>query len=331
MQPTLSIIIPVFQAEQYLKPCINSVLKQTFTDFELILINDGSTDKSRDICEEYAQKDARVKVFHQTNHGQAAARNKGIDNSSGRYIGFMDNDDIILPVMFETLVKNIETTQADISSCSFIQQNEKGEKQHRIHDYKKYILSNFAGMEELLSRTKLDIYVWTKVYNRKFIEQHRIRFEEGKNDEDMLFNYMAFTFSKKCVFEDTPLYIYNHREYSASRIFPQKDLEKYLRGTLYRVNKIETETKQNYPSLHYLALRQKIIYCIQMISKIMHSSLKGDNVYYREIMCFLKNHKKEVFRNKKYIGLKYIGIVLLLFLPDNLYMHYKRLKNRLTS
>lgn len=330
MQPTLSIIIPVFQAEKYLKSCVNSVLKQTFADFELILVNDGSTDKSPDICEEYAQMDARVKIIHQANKGQAAARNRGIDNSAGKYIGFMDNDDIIAPDMFEILVENIEAARADISSCSFIQQNEKGEKQHDVHDYKRYTFSNIEGMEQLLSRTKLDIYVWTKIYDRQFIDQRQIRFEEGKNDEDMLFNYLAFTFSKKCIFEDNPLYIYNHRDNSASRVFPQKDLEKYLRGTLYRVNKIETGTKQNYPSLHYLAVIQKIIYCIQMISKIMNSSLKGDDVYYREIMRFLKSHKKEVFRNKKQIGLRYIGIVLLLFLPDNLYMRYKRLKDRLT-
>lgn len=330
MQPILSIIIPVFQAEEYLKPCVDSVLKQTFTDFELILVNDGSTDKSPDICEKYARMDRRVKVIHQANKGQAAARNKGIDNSSGECIGFMDNDDIILPNMFEILVKNIKTVRADISSCSFTQQNEKGEKQHDVHDYKRYTFSNIEGMRQLLSRTKLDIYVWTKIYDREFINQHQIRFEEGKNDEDMLFNYMAFTFSKKCIFEDNPLYIYNHRDNSASRVFPQKDLEKYLKGTLYRVNKIETETKQNYPTLYYLAIRQKIIYCIQMLAKIMNSSLKGDNLYYQEVMDFLKSHKIEVFRNKKQIGLKYIGILLLLFLPNNLYMHYKRLKNRLT-
>lgn len=327
MEPILSIIIPVFQAEDYLQACIDSVLKQAFSDFELILVDDGSTDESRSICDSYAQMDTRVKVIYQENRGQAAARNKGIDNSSGRYIGFMDNDDIISPDMFEILVSNIETTQADISSCSFIQQNEKGEKQHDTHDYKRHIFSNIEGMEQLLSRTKLDIYVWTKIYDRQFIDQHQIRFEDGKNDEDMLFNYLAFTFSKKCIFEDNPLYIYNHRENSASRVFPQEYLEKYLSGTLYRVNKIEAETKENYPSLYYLALRQKIMYCIQMLSRIINSTSKADNIYYKEIMSFLKQNRKEVFRNKKYIGLKYIGIFLLLFLPDNLYLDYKRCKN----
>ncbi|MDD2250511.1 MAG: glycosyltransferase [Tissierellia bacterium] len=330
MQPTLSIIIPVYQAESYLKPCIDSVLEQTFSNFELILINDGSTDRSGEVCEEYAQLDARVKVFHQVNKGQSAARNTGINNSLGRYIGFVDNDDKISPAMFEILIKNIEETQADISACSFIQLNEEGEKQHDKHTYERCVLSNAEGMRELLSRKKLDIYVWTKVYDKRFLDQHEIRFEEGKNDEDMLFNYQAFTFSKKCVFEDNPLYLYNHREKSASRLFPQKYLEKYLSGTMYRVNKIETETKQNYPPLYYLALRQKIIYCIQMVSRIINSSSKSDDVYYKEIMCFFKQHRKDVFGNKKYIGLKYIGIVLLLYLPDNLYMQYKRCKNRLT-
>jgi glycosyltransferase involved in cell wall biosynthesis len=86
MHPSLSIIIPVFQAEKYLRPCIDSVLNQSFPDFELILINDGSMDQSGDICDEYARADARIKVIHQENKGQAAARNRGVDNSSGGYV-----------------------------------------------------------------------------------------------------------------------------------------------------------------------------------------------------------------------------------------------------
>ena len=331
-QPTLSIIIPVYQAESYLESCIDSVLRQSFKDFELILINDGSTDGSGSICDFYQQKDKKVRVFHQDNRGQSAARNKGIDHSSGRYIGFVDNDDILSPSMFEILIRNMEEVEADISACSFIQKNEVGEEQHNIHDFKKYTLSNIEGMKALLSRDKLDIYVWTKIYDKIFLDQNSIRFEEGKNDEDMLFNYKAFTFSKKSVFEDNPLYLYNHRDHSASRLFPKKCLIKYLSGTLYRVNKIEIETEKNFPSLHYLAIRQKIIYSIQMISNIADSpTLNETAIYYEEIMHFLKHNKKEVFRNKKEIGLRYIGILMLLIMPDNLYIEYKRCKNRLTQ
>jgi glycosyltransferase involved in cell wall biosynthesis len=328
MHPSLSIIIPVFQAEKYLRPCIDSVLNQSFPDFELILINDGSMDQSGDICDEYARADARIKVIHQENKGQAAARNRGVDNSSGEYVGFVDNDDLVSRGMFETLVNNAREGEADISACSFAQQDEKGNKQSGTHDHEKYLFSNEEGMKELLSREKLDIYVWTKVYKKNFLDEYRIRFEEGKNDEDMLFNYKAFTFSGGCVFENTPLYTYTHRDNSESRSLPKKDLEKYLSGTWYRVNKIEAETKQNYPSLHYLATRQKMIYCIQMIARIIDSSSNSDNVYYRKVLHFLKRNKREVFRNKKHLGLKYIGIALLLFLPGGLYLQYKRFKNR---
>lgn len=329
MQPVLSIIIPVFQAEKYLKPCLDSVLNQTLTDFELILINDGSTDSSGNICDEYAKSDTRIKVIHQGNKGQSAARNRGIKNSTGEYIGFVDNDDLVSSDMFEILVDNAKKANADISACSFIQQDERGTKKPSSHNHEKFIFSNDEGMKELLSREKLDIYVWTKIYKKRFLDQYKIRFEEGKNDEDMLFNYSAFTFSEKCVFENSPLYTYTHRDNSESRSLPKKDLEKYLSGTWYRVNKIEAETKQNYPSLHYLATRQKMIYCIQMIARVVESSSGSDNVYYRDILHFLKSDKRAVFKNKEYLGLKYIGIVLLLFLPDKVYLYYKRLKNRL--
>lgn len=330
-QPTLSIIIPVFQAENYLKSCIDSVLSQSFTDFELLLIDDGSTDQSGRICDYYENKDKRIKVIHQDNRGQSAARNIGINLSTGKYIGFVDNDDIVYPSMFEILIKNMEENDSDISSCSFNQKNEKGEFQHTDHDGQIHVLSNFEGMKALLSRAKLDIYVWTKLYKKKFLEQYSIRFEENKNDEDMLFNYKSFSFSQKTVFQDIPLYLYMHRESSASRILPKKSLLKYLSGTLYRVNLIERETKRNYPTLHYLAIRQKIVYSIQMISKIVTFYSDESDEYYNEIMTFLKSHRMEVFRNKRAIGLKYIGIILLLFMPNDLYLDYKRLKSRLMS
>lgn len=331
MQPALSIIIPVFEAGEYLRPCLDSVLNQSFSDFELILVNDGSTDSSGDVCDEYARLDDRVKVLHQENKGQSAARNRGVDSSSGEYVGFVDNDDLVSPGMFELLVKNARVAHADISACSFIQQDERGDKQPALHDYEKHIFSNSEGMKELLCREKLDIYVWTKVYRKNFLDHHKIRFEVGRNDEDMLFNYLAFTFSEKSIFENSPLYTYTHRVDSASRTLPKKDLDRYLSGTWYRVNRIEAETKQNYPLLHYLAIRQKMVYCIQMIARIVESSSKSDNVYYREVLDFLKRNKREVFRNKKQLGLKYIGIFLLLFLPNKLYLQYKRIKKRLIS
>ena len=115
----ISIITPIYQAEAYLHPCIDSILAQTFPDFQLILVDDGSSDRSGVICDEYAAKDSRIKVIHQENRGQAAARNRALDLAQGEYIAFIDSDDYVHPRFLEILWKNARNSQAQVSICNF--------------------------------------------------------------------------------------------------------------------------------------------------------------------------------------------------------------------
>lgn len=105
--PIISVIVPVYNVEEYLSRCIDSILAQTFTDFELLLINDGSTDNSGRICDEYIKNDSRIKVFHTKNFGVSSARNKGIENAIGKYISFVDSDDEVFNTYLETLYNHI--------------------------------------------------------------------------------------------------------------------------------------------------------------------------------------------------------------------------------
>ena len=113
--PMLSVIIPIYNSEKYLSECISSVLGQTFNDFELILINDGSTDNSLMLCQEFARKDERIIVIDQVNKGVSAARNAGLDNAKGKYLCFVDSDDIVYHQMFEAMVKTAEDNSADMA------------------------------------------------------------------------------------------------------------------------------------------------------------------------------------------------------------------------
>lgn len=115
MIPKISIIVPVYNVELFLHKCIISILSQTFKDFELILINDGSTDKSGEICDVYSQKDSRIKVIHKKNEGQSSARNKGLEIARGDYIGFVDSDDWIEQDMYKTLYESSIKANADIA------------------------------------------------------------------------------------------------------------------------------------------------------------------------------------------------------------------------
>ena len=323
----LSIIVPVYQAENYLEDCLDSILHQSYTNFELILVDDGSTDLSPDICDNYAKHDSRVRVIHQKNGGQAHARNVGIELATGQYVGFVDNDDVVLDSLFKVLVNNSLKVDADISAVSFVQVDEDGDKEHVKHTHNKYIYLNNDGVKEILQRDKLDIYVWTKIYKKEFLDVNEIRFESGRSDEDILFNFKAFSLSKTSIFQDTPLYIYRHRTLSTSRSYKENYVNDYLKNTWYRVNKIEKYTESNYPQLIYLAKRQKIIYCLQMLSAIFRSSEIDCKKYYFEIMAFLKSNKWQVVKEKKYLGMRYIGIILLLFSPNNLYFIYRRWKD----
>jgi glycosyltransferase involved in cell wall biosynthesis len=326
MDYKLSIIIPVFNAGADLTTCIDSVLAQTIKDFEVILVDDGSTDGSGEMCDKYVSADYRIKVIHQQNGGQAHARNVGINNAKGEYIGFVDNDDTVEPEMFKVLLNNALSDSFDISSVSFKELKENGKIEDRQHYSIISEFSNKEGVKEILSRKKLDIYVWTKIYKRHFLLSHNILFEEGQNDEDILFNFAAYTKASSSILVDIPLYVYHYKSGSEARRIRIERINSYLSGTWYRVNKIVDETKNLYPEYLFLAERQKMLYCFQMLDAIIRSDLGHKNLYYKNVMAFYHNNKMITIKNKDIVGLKTLGIICLLFLPRKLYYYYKKYK-----
>ena len=131
--PLLSIIVPVYKVENYLPKCIDSILAQTFTDFELILVDDGSPDNCPALCDAAAEKDARVRVIHQKNGGLSAARNAGLDAARGAWIGFVDSDDYIAPEMYEVLYQAVQSTGADLALCDYAEVDEAGKPCPPMH------------------------------------------------------------------------------------------------------------------------------------------------------------------------------------------------------
>ena len=126
METAISVIVPVYRVEKYLPACIDSILNQTFTDFELILVDDGSPDRCPEICDEVARRDARVRVIHQANAGLSAARNAGIEIAHGEWLGFVDSDDYIAPQFYEKLYQTAQRTDADCVMCSVQNVDESG-------------------------------------------------------------------------------------------------------------------------------------------------------------------------------------------------------------
>lgn len=205
--PTLSIIMPIYNGELFVETAIDSILANEYTDFELLITDDGSTDRSGGICDAYANTDGRITVFHTENRGLSAARNHALQYAKGRYISFFDSDDYVERDMFGTLVNNLEEYGADISICSRVVETvgnpcavkREGEPQFFGRD---------ALLRVLLTDTPFAAYAHGKVYRREMFSN--IRFCEGRMFEDLCINYYLYKEANKAVYTPKELYHYVH-------------------------------------------------------------------------------------------------------------------------
>jgi glycosyltransferase involved in cell wall biosynthesis len=229
--PKISIIVPVYKVEQYLKRCVNSILAQTYKDFELILVNDGTPDNCGVICDYFAEQDKRIRVVHKENGGLSSARNAGIEVAEGEYIGFVDSDDWITNDMFEYLLNLIEEYDCDVSSVSYVlSKGEEYLKQSKI-EVKCYvgneILRNY--LFEGMSKRIADFPVWNKLYKRHLFNE--IRFPQGQLYEDIATNFMLLQRANKYVRSNKISYFYFQDGASITRRgFQNKDLEILIVG-----------------------------------------------------------------------------------------------------
>ena len=213
----ISIIVPVYKVERYLVRCIDSILNQTFRDLEVILIDDGSSDHSSEICDDYSRKDNRIIVIHQKNKGVSAARNAGLDLAKGEYIGFVDSDDWVEPNMYEGLFNYIKSKEVDISICGINRYNASG----------VCVGTDFAGdslfTKELLLKdlygkpTKAGGVVWNKLFSRSVVQG--IRFSpQIKMAEDIVFLFKCYTKTTCAYHGNMTGYNVFEREESATRL-----------------------------------------------------------------------------------------------------------------
>lgn len=193
----LSIVVPVYNAELFLEKCISSLLAQTFSDFEVILVDDGSTDNSLEICKAFAQRDSRVKIFAQENFGQSKARNVGLDAAVGEFIAFCDSDDWIDSDYYENLIDAAVRHSADIACGSILRVKKQGAK-FRINYKKEKIYVNHQEKIDAAMVPHM-CYVWNKVYRASLLNSLKLRFIEGMFFEDVDFVTRAVYFSNKIV------------------------------------------------------------------------------------------------------------------------------------
>lgn len=224
----LSVIIPIYNGEKFIRKSIDSVLNQTVSDLELILVDDGSKDNSGKICDEYAQKDSRIKVIHKENVGVSAARNDGISTAQGEYIGFVDADDWIEPNMFEDLIEKAQASSSDIVMCDATTVYFDGRTEpDTITQLKGNILLN---RDRFSSRLLLEMAgsAWRCIYSNSMIKKHDIKFPVGvKFSEDRIFNIYAMGYADKISYIKKPYYNRFINNKSAVHSFHEDYFEAY--------------------------------------------------------------------------------------------------------
>ena len=216
----ISVIVPVYNVENYLRRCIDSLLIQTYSKLEIILVDDGSTDSSSIICDSYKAQDERVVVVHKTNGGLSSARNVGIDIANGKYIGFIDSDDWIAPETYEVLYRNLIQTDADVSDIDSIITSVEVKYQNKSEELKV-----LDGRDILIDYFISDKYsCCRKLYKRDIIG--KVRFPVGKINEDIATNYQFLSMAKREVKSSLKLYYYFSNPNSITgRTFRKRDFD----------------------------------------------------------------------------------------------------------
>lgn len=225
----ISIIVPIYNVEQYVENCIRSIAAQTYRNLEIILVDDGSTDRSGEICDAYAEQDDRIKVFHVENGGQSRARNIGLEHAEGTLIGFVDGDDAVTHRMYEILWRDLQEQKAGIAECNFT-----GRKSREPDDMEAGSLQILTGREALirqLDRRRVSRFpstsVWSKLFRREVIGE--LRFPEGRIHEEYSFLCQTIYRCENYVYRNEPLYTRTLRgDSTTAAAFSVRTLDKLL-------------------------------------------------------------------------------------------------------
>ena len=273
----ISVIVPVYNVERFLRECIESIISQTYKDLEIILVNDGSTDKSPLICEEYKKIDARVIVLHKENGGLSDARNKGIDISTGEYIGFVDSDDFIENDMYELLLNNIKKVEADIATCGVISEKVKDK-----NFYKEEIIVNaHDGLKEMLMERSMNTSACDKLYKRSLFDE--IRYPKDKLYEDLYTTYKLLHKANKIVISNQKKYYYRYNENSITKSKFNKNKMDLIVASKEIINFME----DNYPDLAILARNRCTRYAISFIKTIIQENIQ-DKLILQELISLVR-------------------------------------------
>ena len=290
-KPLVSVIVPIYNVEQYLRRCIDSVLAQTYTNYELILVDDGSPDACGKICDEYAARNPKIKVIHQKNQGLSAARNNAVPKSNGEYITFIDSDDFVSKDYLQYLVSLIQKYDAQISAGGFVYQYENRELKQPKDETETVFFSPEDALENMNYAKGFGLTAWGKLYERHLIEANP--YPIGKLFEDIATTYKIVGGSTGVAYGNKQIYYWLQRSNSIMRSsFNPRQLDG-----------IEAAQKQldyildRYPKAVPAAKYRLTSKAVELTGTMFASG--GDKKIFKELRSCMKKYAGEVLRNPK--------------------------------
>lgn len=304
--PLISCIIPMYNAEKYLSRCLGSVLNQTYTNIEVILVDDGSTDNSGKICDEYVSRDKRILVFQITNGGASLARKYGLSKARGEYITFVDSDDWVSPEYVSTLHQLIEEYGVNLSACGVQRVKEGEQPKVRDNPHKSQLLS----FDELMPRFfRYEFWgLWGKLYRKESLES--LTFPQATISEDYYVMAQLFDKERQITYTNKPLYFYEYHDNSLSH----QKLSKRSFEEFENVRDVYDFICKNMPKYADNAFSNLMETCVKLYSLKKYDKENEFKEKFDNIFDYLKKNRRKIYSNKSvYKGIKFLALCLILY------------------
>lgn len=304
----LSVIVPVYMVEKYVAKCIDSIINQSYTNLEIILVDDGSKDNSGRICDDYKEKDDRIIVIHKDNGGLSSARNIGIENATGQLITFVDSDDYIKCNMYDMMIDCLCKNNLDVICCNYesdsTSKNEKNESAFKV-------LKHIDAVARLLDEDGYRCYSWNKIYKKELFDN--VKFPEGLFYEDIITNYKLFLKANRIGYVNAKLYVYNYRVGSiTSEMFNEKKYDLF-----FAINELSSDAKTRDKKMYKMLLPG----CVRYYFYFVNSAIRSDVEIKTEISFlkrFIRDNYFSIVTSKK-VSLKILMQSTFFLINEKIY------------
>ena len=310
MGEKISVIVPVYNVEAYLERCVKSILQQTCTNFELILINDGSTDSSGQICDYLADQYENIKVYHIENAGVSNARNVGIQLATGAWITFIDSDDFVTNDYLATLASAVEGEHVGFVIAPLHHIKNGIVTDLLPHSGKTELWSTEETMKELLMTTRTSFFPVAKLFKRDLLADEKFNTNYHLAEDALFLTELLLKTRCSSVFIDKPIYYYDHREGSATT-----SVNRYVFDTIEVYKNIITQVSQVFPNLKYELKNRECWSYITVYDKIIFTSSEQYQKEKVDLRAWIIQHRREIWKDAYFTRFRKIAVLLLVFSP----------------